>query len=71
MFPVDTADFYQIFLHIKQIIRPSESQSYLKEQEKNINTINSIDTLPQKYRYHRYQIFLILAITARAGQLFY
>ncbi len=30
MFPADTADFYQIFLHIKQIICPSESQPYIK-----------------------------------------
>ncbi len=35
MFPADTADFYQIFLHIKQIILPSESQPYVKKQEKS------------------------------------
>ncbi len=33
MFPKDTADFYRIFLHIKQIIRPSELQPYIKKQE--------------------------------------
>ncbi len=38
MFPADTADFYQIFLYIKQIIHPSESQPYIKNQEKNIDT---------------------------------
>ncbi len=47
MFPADTADFYQIFLHIKQIIRPFESQPYKKKQEKSIDTS---DTLQQKYR---------------------
>ncbi len=41
MFPADTANFYQIFLHIKQIIRPSESQPYLKKQEESIDTIDS------------------------------
>ncbi len=34
----------------KQIIRPSESQPYIKKQEKSIDTIDSIDTLQQKYR---------------------
>ncbi len=32
MFPADKADFYQIFLHVKQIIRPSEST--LKKNKK-------------------------------------
>ncbi len=41
MFPADTADFYQIFLHIKQIIRRSESQPYIKKQEKSIDNINT------------------------------
>ncbi len=41
MFPADTADFYQIFLHIKQIIRPSESQSYVKRTRKSIYTIDT------------------------------
>ncbi len=50
MFPADTADFYQILLHIKQIIHRSESQPYIKIEEKSIDTINSIDTLQQKYR---------------------
>ncbi len=44
MFPVDTANFYQIFLHMKQIICPSEWQPYIKKQEKSIDTIGSIDT---------------------------
>ncbi len=40
MFPWDTADFYQIFLHKKQIIRPSESQPYIKKkQEKSVDTL--------------------------------
>ncbi len=43
MFLVDMADFYQIFLHIKQITRPFKSQPYIKNQEKSINTIDSID----------------------------
>ncbi len=34
MFLADTADFYQIFLHIKQIIRTSESQPYIKKNKK-------------------------------------
>ncbi len=51
MFLVDTADFHQIFLHIKQIIfRPSKSLSYIKKLEKSIDTIDSIDTSQQKYR---------------------
>ncbi len=48
MFPADTVDYYQIFLHIKQIIRPSESQPYIKKKTR------------KKYWY---QIFLIFAIT--------
>ncbi len=35
MFSVDIADFYQIFLHMKQIIHPSKSQSYIKNKKKN------------------------------------
>ncbi len=42
MFPADVADFYQIFLHMKQIIRPSESQLCIKKQEKSIDTIDSL-----------------------------
>ncbi len=57
MFPADTADFYQIFLHIKQIIRPSESQPYITKQEKGINFVQ------QKYWQYQYQIYSILAIT--------
>ncbi len=52
MFPADTADFYQIFLHIKQIIRPYKSQPYIKKKKTR-----------KKYRYYRNQIFSILAIT--------
>ncbi len=33
MFPADKADFYRIFLHIKQIIRPSESQPCIKNNK--------------------------------------
>ncbi len=44
MFPWDTANFYQIFLHKKRIIHPSESQPYIKKQRKNIDTIDCIDT---------------------------
>ncbi len=43
MFPADTADFYQIFL-------PSKSQPYIKKQEKSTDTMDSIDTMQQKYR---------------------
>ncbi len=46
MFLADTADFYQIFLRIKQIIRPSESQPYIKKQEK----VSILYTWQQKYR---------------------
>ncbi len=60
MFPMDTTDFYQIFLGIKQIICLSESQPYIK----NIDTIN---TLQQKYRY---RIFSISAITKYASFAF-
>ncbi len=49
MFLGDTDDFYQIFLYKNQIIRPSESQSCIKNQEKSIDTVDSIDTLQQKY----------------------
>ncbi len=65
MFLVDTADFYQIFLHIKQIICPSESQPYIKKQEKYFD---SIDNLEQNYRWYRYQIFSILAIKVYTNQ---
>ncbi len=41
MFPADTADFYQIFFRIKQIIRPSKSQPYIKKkQEKSKDSID-------------------------------
>ncbi len=43
MFPADMADFYQIFHHIKQIIRPSETQPYIKKQEK-VSIPNFFDT---------------------------
>ncbi len=55
MFPADTADFYQIFLHIKQIIRPSESQPYIffKKQKKvsivSILSSKSIDSIDTKF----------------------
>ncbi len=42
MFPTNTADFYQIFFLIKQIMRPSKSQPYIKKTKK------SMDTLQQK-----------------------
>ncbi len=46
MFPMDTADLYQIFLHIKQIIRPSKLQFYiLKKQEKSIDSIDSLQRM--------------------------
>ncbi len=41
MVPTDTADFHQIFLHRKQIIRPSESQLYIKKPEKSIYTVDT------------------------------
>ncbi len=44
MFPKDTAGFYQIFLHMKKIIRPFESKPYIKKKKK------SIDILQQKYQ---------------------
>ncbi len=55
MFPADTVDFYQIFLYIKEIIRPSKSQPYIKKkQDRLIHTlqqsIDSIHILQQKYR---------------------
>ncbi len=71
MFPVDTTDFCQTFLHIKQIIRPSESQPYTKKQENSIDTIDSSDNLQQKYRYYRYQMFSLLAITSMTPESFY
>ncbi len=40
MFPADTANFYQIFLQIKQIIRSFELQPYIKNKEK-VSTPNS------------------------------
>ncbi len=51
MFPEDTADFYKIFLHIKQIIRPSKSQPYIKKKRrKSLNPPDSLNTWQQKYR---------------------
>ncbi len=44
MFPADTADFYELFLHKKKIIRLSESQPYIEKTLKSIDTIDIIDT---------------------------
>ncbi len=50
MFPADVADFNQIFLHIKQIIHPSESQPYIKKQEKvSIHCSKIIDSIVTKF----------------------
>ncbi len=65
MFPADTADFYQFFFHIKQIIRPSESQPYLKKKKKKVFILLIVAILRNKSidSIDRYQIFSILAIT--------
>ncbi len=43
MFLADTADFYQIFLHTRQIIRSSKLQLYIKN-EKKVSIPNFFDT---------------------------
>ncbi len=67
MFPADTADFYQIVFHLKQIIRSSESQPYIKKQEKSSDIVSllcskSIDSIDTK-------CFLILATTNSESEL--
>ncbi len=52
--PADTVDFYQIFLHIKQIICPSESQPHIKKQEKivSIRCSKSIEIIDTKFFWY-------------------
>ncbi len=57
MFPADTADFYQVFLHIKQIISPSESQTYILKKNK-------------KYRYYRVLILCSKSIDSIGTKFF-
>ncbi len=47
----DTIDFYQIFLHIKQIIRPSKSQPYTKTRK--------------KYRYQIFSILIVTRVDSQ------